>query len=121
MKDPLLKRYEQDPGSAYSMTGPELRILLSEFGELEPIIDAIGKLEGQSAKARAEMIGVTEKDILADDDWADVPASPYWFCDECGYKETNRAMPTDRAKFYAKPPQIKCPKCRSIGFHPVGF
>lgn len=75
--------------------------------------------EGQTSAAIASLLGVTEEDV----DW-DRPGKPYWACQECGHRDDSKAMPSDRAKFYArveKNGSPKCPDCKSIGFMPVGF
>lgn len=46
---------------------------------------------------------------------------PYWFCEECGHIDYKKPMPSDREAFYRIKPDVKCPSCKSIGFHPVGF
>jgi predicted Zn-ribbon and HTH transcriptional regulator len=49
---------------------------------------------------------------------------PFWRCQECGYENHTRPMPKDRNAFYervAKTESPKCPKCKSVGFMPVGF
>lgn len=46
---------------------------------------------------------------------------PFWICQECGHKDTNKPMPTDRDKFYARAESPKCPKCKSVGFVPQGW
>jgi hypothetical protein len=49
------------------------------------------------------------------------PRQPFWRCEECGHQDHIKPMPTDRAKFYARTESPKCPKCKSVGFVPVGF
>lgn len=48
---------------------------------------------------------------------------PYWLCQECGHKDT-KAMPKNRIEFYNRVHEKGspiCPKCKSVGFMPVGF
>ena len=48
-------------------------------------------------------------------------AGTYWQCEECGHKDSNKPMPKNREKFYREGRDIKCPKCKSVGYHPVGY
>ena len=53
----------------------------------------------------------------------DTPIS-YWQCQECGHTDYKKPMPLDREKFYEKVAQTEspiCPKCKSVGFMPVGY
>jgi len=59
----VVERYKTDSGYAYECTSEELDILLSEFGELEPIVDAINVLNGASVEQRAEDIGCSPEDF----------------------------------------------------------
>ena len=46
---------------------------------------------------------------------------PFWRCEECGYVDRVKLMPRDREAFYKREESPKCPKCKSVGFVPVGF
>lgn len=64
------------------------------------------------------------EDFDLEDEQEETPVKAYWRCEECGHRDTRRAMPRDRAMFYAKVARDGspvCPKCRSVGFMPVGF
>lgn len=61
-----------------------------------------------------------------DDDYSPSVKRPFWRCEECGHEDHEKAMPPDRAKFYARMTEAKfhlpkCPKCKSESFVPVGF
>lgn len=76
--------------------------------------------EGQSSEGIAELLGVTVEDV----DWARPAEQKFWRCEECGHEDRSRPLPPDREKFYARVAERgspKCPKCKSIGFMPVGF
>lgn len=45
----------------------------------------------------------------------------YWKCNECGHEDHDKQMPLDRDAFYKRAESPKCPKCKSIGFVPIGF
>jgi hypothetical protein len=45
---------------------------------------------------------------------------PYWYCEECGHEDHVRAMPKDRESFYLIE-EHDCPRCKSLGFHPIGW
>ena len=64
----LMERYKADSSYAYECTGEELDILLSEFGELEPIVDAINVLNGASVEQRAADIGCSPEDFDTQND-----------------------------------------------------
>lgn len=49
------------------------------------------------------------------------PSTPSWICQHCGYEDKNKAMPKDRAKYYANPKAAKCPKCKGDDMMPSGF
>ena len=59
----LRERYELDSSMVYDCTHDELEILLSEVGEMEPIIDAINVLNGASVEQRARDIGCSPEDF----------------------------------------------------------
>lgn len=49
---------------------------------------------------------------------------PYWYCENCGYKNYNSRMPYDREAFYKKISEgkiPKCPNCKSESYMPVGY
>jgi hypothetical protein len=57
-------------------------------------------------------------------DVCDPPRPKYWLCQECGYEDHRKPMPPDREKFYKRVVEHespKCPRCKSIGYMPVGF
>tara|TARA_B100000700_G_C14442387_1_gene577697 strand:+ start:100 stop:369 length:270 start_codon:yes stop_codon:yes gene_type:complete len=64
----LVKRYEMDSGIAYDLSAEELQALLSEVGEMEPVIDAINVLNGASIEQRAADIGCRPDDFIEWDD-----------------------------------------------------
>lgn len=53
------------------------------------------------------------------------PPKPFWRCEECGHKDHKKPMPADRVAFYRglgiTKDSPKCPKCKSVGFMPVGY
>tara|TARA_B100000131_G_C17951265_1_gene546548 strand:- start:398 stop:604 length:207 start_codon:yes stop_codon:yes gene_type:complete len=59
----LVDRYKRDPSIVYDCTQEELNILLSNLGEMEPIIDAINVLNGASVEQRALDIGCSTTDF----------------------------------------------------------
>lgn len=56
-----------------------------------------------------------------EDEDEEVVEKPFWRCQECGYEDKKKPMPMDRNKFYKRPESPICPKCKSIGFVPVGW
>lgn len=60
----LVERYEMDPGIVYELTAQELQVLLSEVGEMEPVVDAINVLNGASVEQRARDIGCMPEDFI---------------------------------------------------------
>ena len=60
----LVERYEMDPGIVYELTAQELQVLLSEVGEMEPVVDAINVLNGASIEQRAQDIGCMPEDFI---------------------------------------------------------
>jgi hypothetical protein len=59
----LFERYKRDSSIAYECTGDQLELLLCEFGEMEPIIDAINVHNGASIEQRARDIGCSPDDF----------------------------------------------------------
>ena len=64
----LVERYKADSGYAYECDADELDILLLELGELEPIVDAINVLNGESVEQRAADIGCSPEDFDTQND-----------------------------------------------------
>ena len=60
------------------------------------------------------------EDTEDDDLYEPEKCRPSWQCDGCGEHDYKRALPKDRAKFYAKPYQPKCRKCGS-DMSPSGY
>lgn len=56
-------RYMADPSAAYDATKDELEVLLAEFGEQDPIVDAIMIADGATDEARAAAIGCDVVDL----------------------------------------------------------
>ena len=71
----LRERYLQDPSVAYELDRDELAALMSEVGEMEPIIDALNVLSGASVEQRARDIGCSPEDFHRYDDSTTVPVS----------------------------------------------
>lgn len=46
---------------------------------------------------------------------------PFWRCQECGFDDHNKPLPTDREKFYSTAKPHKCPRCKSEALMPQGF
>ena len=61
--DALLARLESDSSACYNFSLDEIRAVMDEIGETEPLIDALLAAEGQSIEARAEAIGVRVSDF----------------------------------------------------------
>lgn len=61
--DALLARLERDSSACYNFSLDEIRAVIGEIGETEPLIDALLAAEGQSIEARAEAIGVRVSDF----------------------------------------------------------
>ena len=59
----LRERYNLDSSIAYGCSEEELQILISLFGEEEPIIDALNVLAGASFEQRARDIGCSPEDF----------------------------------------------------------
>ena len=64
--------------------------------------------------------------IMRDEDVPDYgpQKKPFWRCEECGFENRIKPMPTDRDKFYsrcAEKGSPKCPKCKSEAYMPVGY
>jgi len=76
----LVKRYETDSSIAYELSAQELKVLLAEVGEMEPVIDAINVLSGVSIEQRAKDIGCRVDDFLEwdDDDMVSVKNLDLW-------------------------------------------
>ena len=49
------------------------------------------------------------------------PSEQFWRCEQCSYEDHKKRMPPDRETFYSRKESMKCPKCKSIGFVPVGY
>ncbi len=62
----LVERYDRDASIAYDLSGQELDALLTEKGELEPIVDAINALSGVSLLQRADDLGCDLMDFFYD-------------------------------------------------------
>ncbi len=62
----LVERYDRDSTVTYELTSEELDVLLTERGELEPIVDAINVLCNASLEQRASDIGCDVMDFLCD-------------------------------------------------------
>ena len=60
--------YSRDSSFAYECSGDDLERLLSIFGEMEPIIDAMNVLSGASIEQRAQDIGSSPDDFNVDGD-----------------------------------------------------
>jgi hypothetical protein len=59
----LFERYKMDSSIAYECSGEQLQMLIGEFGEMEPIIDAINVQSGASVEQRARDIGCSPEDF----------------------------------------------------------
>jgi len=59
----LTTMYERDPSFVYECGPEDLQRLLNIFGEMEPIIDAINVLNGESDEVRAQSIGCSPEDF----------------------------------------------------------
>ena len=59
--------------------------------------------------------------MTEEEDYYSKPSNPSWICQHCGYEDKNKAMPKDRAKYYANPYEAKCPKCKGKSMMPSGF
>ena len=59
----LKEMYEQDTSFAYACSNDDLERLLSLFGEMEPIIDAMNVRSGASIEQRANDIGCQVEDF----------------------------------------------------------
>ena len=59
----LVERYESDSSITYELSDEELQVLLTEVGEMEPIIDAINVKCGASVEQRALDIGCDPEDF----------------------------------------------------------
>ena len=59
----LIERYKMDSSTAYDCDEDQLQVLLGEFGEQEPIIDAMNVLSGASIEQRARDICVSPEDF----------------------------------------------------------
>ncbi len=59
----LRTMYEQDSSFAYECSDDDLSRLLSLFGEMEPIIDAMNVRSGASVEQRARDIGCSPEDF----------------------------------------------------------
>lgn len=59
----LVERYNRDSSITYDLSDDELQTLLSEVGEMEPIIDAINVKCGSSVEQRALDIGCDPEDF----------------------------------------------------------
>jgi len=64
----LREMYEQDSSFAYACSDDDLDKLLSLFGEMEPIIDAMNVRSGASIEQRARDIGCRPDDFDSYDD-----------------------------------------------------
>lgn len=48
----------------------------------------------------------------------------YWYCEECDHKDHIKPMPSSKEAFYNAVDRTggyKCPKCKSLGYHPVAW
>jgi hypothetical protein len=59
----IIERYRLDSSTAYDCDEEELQVLIGEFGEMEPIIDAMNVLSGASVEQRARDIGCDPEDF----------------------------------------------------------
>jgi hypothetical protein len=59
----LREQYKRDSSMAYECTEEELQFLIGEFGEMEPIIDAIHVMSGASLETRARDLGCSVTDF----------------------------------------------------------
>jgi len=59
----IIERYRMDSSTAYDCDEGQLQVLIGEFGEEEPIIDAMNVLSGASIEQRARDIGVSVEDF----------------------------------------------------------
>tara|TARA_Y100000310_G_C20257717_1_gene612146 strand:- start:68 stop:271 length:204 start_codon:yes stop_codon:yes gene_type:complete len=66
--DNIFEQYERDPSIAYELGHDDLYRLMWQFGEQEPIIDAILVASGASNQERAEQLGCSPSDF---DYWID--------------------------------------------------
>lgn len=55
----IIERYKMDSSIAYDCNEEELQTLIGEFGEMEPIIDAMNVLSGASDEQRARDLGLS--------------------------------------------------------------
>jgi|TARA_Y100000310_G_scaffold316523_1_gene368364 hypothetical protein len=53
-----------DSSTAYDCNEEELQTLIGEFGEMEPIIDAMNVLSGASDEQRARDLGLSLEEFL---------------------------------------------------------
>ena len=60
----LKEMYDRDPSFAYECSDRDLQVLLSIFGEMEPIVDAINVKCNASLEHRARDIGCTPEDFM---------------------------------------------------------
>ena len=78
----LAERYLNDSSITYELTHEELNVLLEEFGELEPIIDAINAKNGASHEERAKDIGCHSSDF--ETDWTGTSFVRDWWTEITG-------------------------------------
>jgi len=64
----LVQQYEQDSSVAYELTSDELYKLMAVVGEMEPIIDALNVMNGETNEQRAKDIGCHPDDFKTYDD-----------------------------------------------------
>ncbi len=60
----IIERYKMDSSTAYDCNEEELQTLIGEFGEMEPIIDAMNVLSGASDEQRARDLGLSLEEFL---------------------------------------------------------
>jgi len=79
----IIERYRLDSSTAYECNDEELQVLIGEFGEMEPIIDAMNVRSGASLEQRARDIGCSPQDFP---EYWDVDAdSPIELVDEVNW------------------------------------
>lgn len=79
----VIELYKLDSSTAYECNDEELQVLIGEFGEMEPIIDAMNVLAGVSIEQRARDIGCSPQDFP--EYWDEDTDSPIEFVDEVSW------------------------------------
>ena len=78
----IIERYKMDSSTAYDCNEEELQTLIGEFGEMEPIIDAMNVLDDATYAQRAKDLGCHPGDFwyerVEGEDWD----KPIVFVDE---------------------------------------